>query len=209
MHESTEAETRASILEYARFHGLTRDYRSVHPLEIFRDDIAAAEVEEIPGPFEIDQVKQAPMLERLTMTKDGATLLASVLKTRSRESVNLDEFLPDYQRAERMKVELPLLSSDHAMDMDRFKCRIVPDLKNLDIPLEEVDDEPVEGMGWTSSYKAARLQAIKKSENEKLVFPKEVFVFLSNALKPPKPDCKDSLVQEEVEKLMRVLRYWP
>ena len=207
MHEQTESEVRASVLEYARFHGLTRDYRSTHPLEGLKDEIAAAQVEEIPSLFESDKVHRVPPLERLTINKEGASLLASVFKIKNRESISFDEFLPDYRRVERMKVEQPLLSSDHELDMIRFKCRIVPDLNNMNIPLEEVDDELDEGMGWPSSYNKIRQQAIEKLKNEKLVFPKETFVYLSNALKPLSPDCKDSLVQEEVEKLVRVLPY--
>ena len=206
-----ESKVRTEALEYARFHGLTRDYRSVHPLDNFRDEIAAAGVEEkVPGLFEFDQVNWEPFQERLTLTKESASLLASVLKTRDRESINFDELLPDYRRKERLKVEQPLLSTDHDMDMDDFKRRrIVPDLENMDIPYEELDDELDEGMGWPSSYEAARQQAIKNSENEKLVFPKEVWQYLSKVLKPPPPDCKDRVIREEEEKLMQVLMNQP
>ena len=197
-------EGKPTVLEYARFHGLIRNYRATNPLDIFEEESAAAQLKEVHGLYEIDQHCHV-LPERLTATKEAAALLSWVHNIAKPGSINPDDLLPDYRRVRRMKVELPLLSSDHELDVIHFKRRIVPDLANEHLSMETLNDELDEGVGWPSSNHEARRQARTKSETEKLVFPKEALKLLSEALKPPSTDVKDQVIQEEVQKLMRVL----
>ena len=107
-----------------------------------------------------------PPPEQLTITKEDAALLSSVLNIGKPRIINPDEFVLEYRRLRKLKVEPTLLSSIHELDMIDFKHRIVPDLANLEFPLEDVNDELEEGIVLSSSYEEVRPQAIIRSETE-------------------------------------------
>ena len=199
------------ILEYARFHGLTIDHRLKHPLEDFTS---------IDGPFDftddanllhIGSINASPPPERLSVTKDAAMLLASIRKDLS-EDVELDDiYLPNPHRFRDLKVETPLLRTDHELDVQKFGRRIEPDLKNEHFPLEKVDDEQDEGFGWPSSYERLPEEISSRISTEKLAVPKDSLLYLQGVLKIHKGIDMQQVIEECSQPSMKVgrIRFLP
>lgn len=81
-----------------------------------------------------------------------------------------------------MKLELPLLTSDHDIDMQRFARVMVPDLANEHLPLESLDEEADEGLSWPSTYAALPDLYSRQSSNEKLEVSPVLMSYMRNAL---------------------------
>lgn len=122
--------------------------------------------------------------ERLAVDADAASILASIAESVKHSPSHSDQNLGvDRHRVRRMKHELPLLRSDHELDVLRFASPIVPDLENAFLPLETVDVEEDEGLEWPSSYYALPDEVDQKSKSEKIEASKDDFLFLRDALK--------------------------
>ena len=170
-------------LEYARFHGLATDHRLKHPLEDFACDDSPFGFSDDAHLLDIQSTKLSPPPERLSVSKDAAMLLASIRNDPFEDIILDDCFLPNPHRIRDLKVETPLLRTDHDLDMQRFFQHIDPDLKNEHFPLEKVDEEQDEGFGWPSSYEKFLEKIRARTSTEKLSIPKGSLIYLQGVLK--------------------------
>ena len=179
---SQEAEP--SIIDYARFYGLTRDHLEDDPLDQFAPSYDyIAQLEDTSDLFQIraDSVKVPS--ERLVFDEDAASLLASVIAfTQQPLPQNSEYDKIDVHRVQRMKHELPLLRSDPETDLLHFAPRIVPDLENEFLPLETVDEEADEGLNWPKRCYTLPGEYAEKFKAEKLEVTSDAFAFLQSAL---------------------------
>ena len=171
-----------SILEYARFHGLSIDHRAIHPLQYIIDTPSLPDVQDPPELFEIDASCGTLAPERLSISKEAAALLSSIRGTQSEDHVFDESVLPDTHRVRNLKMEIPLLRTDPELDLRDFQARVIPDLAAEHLPLEKVDEELDEGLTWPLSYEDLYQQVKEESESEKPMFSKEALLYLQSIL---------------------------
>ncbi|KAL8738027.1 MAG: hypothetical protein Q9181_001134 [Wetmoreana brouardii] len=176
-------EREPSILEYARYYGLCKNHLEVKPLDLVPspdDTLIQQHVED--EWLQLDSRITTPPPERLVAVKE-ASILLSATNPKQYEGCNFEGFDPiPTHRVRNLKVELPLLRSDHEVDMLNFAHRIEPNLTEEFIPLETLDDELDEGLGWPSSCHALPEIFFQKARNEKLEVAKEVIEYMRAAL---------------------------
>ncbi|MCJ1399854.1 hypothetical protein MMC11_003057 [Xylographa trunciseda] len=171
-----------SILEYARFHDLTVNYRESNPLSILSEALPAPLRIDESGLVEITKDLRTIASERLEFGKGAVIYLASIINASSYLPRAYNDLLPKNHRIRDLKLEPPLLQSDHELDMQQFGARVVPDLKKEHLPLERVNDERDEGLGWPSSYAELPAKVSARSLVEKLSISKDVLLYLRDTL---------------------------
>lgn len=176
-----------SLFEYARFYGLTADHFDIDPLA------SVSIADQILDTFEDEQnlpdnehlgICDTYLHETLQLGKDEAHLLRSVTDA-SLQNSGCDsgiELKP--HRARDMKVETPILTTDHESDMQAFGCPIMPDLTNEHLPLESLDEEGDEGLTWPSAYEELPGIYLQTLWKEALEVSTEALIQLHAALKP-------------------------
>lgn len=175
-----------SIIDYARFYGLACDHRQLCPLQGLKllEDLGSF-LDYPPELVHIDVSDVKVPDERLTVDAGVASLLSSITESAKHlPSLSHQDLGIERHRVRRMKHELPLLRSDHALDIVRFATRIEPDLENKVLPFEMVDVEEDEGFEWPSIYHGLPDELTKKSRSEKLEASKDDFLVLQHTIKP-------------------------
>lgn len=169
------------IIDYARFYGLVQNHREPPPLQgLTLPENLGSFLEDPPELFHVDLSNVKVPEERLAIDAGAASLLSSIPESAKCEFEDLGI---DRHRVRRMKNELPLLRSDHEIDLLRFVSPIVPDLENEFLPLETLDIEEDEGVEWPSSYYALPDEFTRKSRSEKIEASKDDFLYLQQVLK--------------------------
>ena len=173
------------IIDYARFYGLACDHRQLSPLRgLTLPENLGSFLDDPPELVHIDLSDIKVPEERLAIDAGAASLLSSIAESAKHSPSHSDQDLGiDRHRVRGMKHELPLLRSDHELDVLRFAAPIIPDLKNEFLPFETVDIEEDEAFEWPSSYYALPDEATQKSESEKIEVSKDDLLFLQDALK--------------------------
>lgn len=173
-----------SMIDYARFYGLIRDHLGPHPLQALSNSLLAQQSEDTADLFQIHLENIRAPEERLAVDA-GSTSLLSSIATLAKGPPSRDDEDDGIctHRVSRMKHELPLLRSDHELDVICFATQIVPDLENEFLPLEPVDEEADEGFTWPT--KCHELPDIydRKSKSEKLEVSSEGLLFLQESLR--------------------------
>ncbi|KAL6719367.1 hypothetical protein ACLMJK_003606 [Lecanora helva] len=190
-----------SIIDYARFHGLVRDHLEDDPLQQHAPSVdIISSFDDSADLFQIcnDSVKVPD--ERLTFDQGAASLLSSVLALAQHpHSPHKEDDDLDTHRVRRMKHDVPLLRSDPKIDQLRFAPRIVPNLEHEFLPMETVDEEADEGVGWPSRCYSLRDEYAKKSKTEKLEVTSDALAFLQATLRSHQQD-EELRCMEEVER---------
>ncbi|KAI9679385.1 MAG: hypothetical protein M1817_005407 [Caeruleum heppii] len=179
-------EQEPSLIEYARFHGLTSNHLAVDPLSSASlqppwTSLIAAQ-DDPPDPPTLDSLASTASHERLSVGRDAVLLLASSRRPPS----HIDEHnihTLTYQRIQDAKVELPLLATDHESDLYAFGPQIVPDLHHHGLPLENLQQDEDEGMSWPE-FCHDRLEAQKLAvATEKFQGSRESLLLLQSCMK--------------------------
>lgn len=122
----------SSVLEYARYHGLASDHRPeslIHNL--LRDcihnhhfDFESAD-EAILPPLYPDFSSLAPSLAepKPQLSRAGGAFLAASVRP-PKFSPQWEKYLPDPHRKRKLKLEIPLLATDHDEDVAAVKCGV-------------------------------------------------------------------------------------
>ncbi|MCJ1283286.1 hypothetical protein MMC26_002614 [Xylographa opegraphella] len=176
-----------SILEYARFYGLTVDHRHSHPLAEVPQSLSTASSVYESDVLEISKDLGTIATERLELEKGAAIFLVSITNTKNYASSAGEDSLPKTHRVRDLKFELPLLKSDHELDLRQFVGRIVPDLSSERLPLENLKDDLDEGLGLQSSYDELYVKVSAKYSVEKLAIPKDALLYLRDTIQQLKP----------------------
>lgn len=187
---SPEGPPEPSLLDYARFYGLARDHLATNPAQLDlpfareASDGPSLDTEEpddqirlpVPAPFEAR--------ERLSASRDAAVLLTWV-----RRPVAEDDFEYPHVQArpgsKRLKLELPVLRTDHDLDMQQHITPILPDLDRLDTALEPPDADADEGLTWPRAAYALSTQLRTHAREERLCVSKDVLLYLQGIVKAP------------------------
>ncbi|KAF2204645.1 hypothetical protein GQ43DRAFT_364099 [Delitschia confertaspora ATCC 74209] len=184
-----------SVLAYARFHGLCKEY--TQELNLQHLDIPSVEdlQSDLGGSIELPSANILAncIKERLIMSKDVMILLRDVC---SEPRLPDDEtFTKDNRhKFSRMKHEVPILLTDNELDLRSFGSTDIPKFNSLMIPLEIVDSKNDEGCEWPSYYHTYSKNWDRRIRTEKLTVPKDVLLFLQNAI-------KDSFTKEDAEEI--------
>ena len=176
-----------AVIDYARFYGLVQNHLELDPLQEFTvaEDLTSF-LDDPPELFRICPIDFKLPKERLTVDADTASCLLSITESAKQSPIHSDEDLGIHRhRVRRMKHELPLLRSEHEIDVADFASPIVPHLENEFLPFETVDVEEDEGLEWPSSYYALPGEFDKKSRSEKIAASKDDLVCLQQTLKSP------------------------
>ncbi|KAJ4301672.1 hypothetical protein N0V90_003765 [Kalmusia sp. IMI 367209] len=175
-----------TVLEYARFHGLCRDYTQEHLVfdriippsdEGFGSDLRDPQ-DAIVSTDNIDNLTKEP----LAVSQEAAMLLKSVLFLQEAPP-NLQTIPDGRKRILSLKQEVPILRTDNDLDMLEFSSVVEPSFAETKIPLEPVNEEDDEGLEWPSKYFKYPTQCDERAKSEKLTIPKEVLLYLQAAIK--------------------------
>ena len=178
-----------SLLEYARYYGLSRNHLEVNPLQLVPppEDLQL-QLDEESIWLQFSTRAASPPPERLTAVKEASTLLAATSAKQYYGCQFEGIGPPPLHRIRDMKHELPLLRTDHEMDMLDFVHQIDPDLENEFLPFEKVDEEQYEGLGWPSYCYELPEFLFRKAQNEKLDMSKDDLAYIGAVLDMRVPD---------------------
>ena len=167
-------ETEPSLSEYARFYGLSTDHLEYDPLVgLSKESDVHSHLKDPDGVFKIDDSLNIDLTELPVVGKDEAVILASIIES-PYKTLTFDQDLEiDIHRVRNMKAELPMLTTDHEIDMLRFASPIVPDLAYEHLPLEIVDEEADEGLIWASRSRMLPDEYMIKAKEEQLEVSEE------------------------------------
>lgn len=167
-------------LEYARLHGLYRDYQMDHPLsgeliplppEDFVHDMAEPEDASHLDAVLADVANS--LNERLDVNKEAATFLMSILRTcKQDESEHIRVELASLV-SKPLKLELPVLSCDHEVEMMTLRRRNEVTLVGKGIEPFELDGEKGEDLNFSAADVDDKRRLDGELQNEKLDIGKE------------------------------------
>ena len=167
-------------LEYARFHGLCRDYEMDHPLSSALIPHPQKNLSSITDDLEGALVPEALLAEvhdslneRLDIDKEAANFLVSILRICKQDEsgqVSVDLAL---RSPERLKLELPVLTNDHDIDMITLRRRHEVKLTSKGIEPFQLDTEKGESLVFSSAEVKDKQRLDTELQNEKLDVGKE------------------------------------
>ncbi|KAH7411171.1 hypothetical protein BKA64DRAFT_375362 [Cadophora sp. MPI-SDFR-AT-0126] len=179
---SQEEDDQISPLEYARQNGLSQDYLASNlgfpELKQIQEDLAGyVDIETNLPSFDFGG--EVKVEERLSCSKDAATLLAWVAREHS--SNEIDALMAPFFKetnSRNKKLELPLLLSDADCDCRKFASRegFEMKLRDVKLPLEAVGER--EGFHWTKQYENLGTTILQNLKAEKLGVTREAMAFL-------------------------------
>ena len=175
-------EEEPSIIDYARFYGLISDHLEPHPLQgtAARDTLHSLELDDDDGLLPPNFPAYGLPQERLTVDAGAAALLSSIAALA--EVLTARDDVIDTHRIRNLKLELPLLRSDHEVDMLDFGPQIVPDLEQEFLPLETVNEEADEGLTWPTTCSLLPAKFANQSASEKLHVSSNALAYLQETL---------------------------
>ncbi|KAI4672627.1 uncharacterized protein J4E78_001128 [Alternaria triticimaculans] len=185
-----------SVLEWARAQGVCVDYETellhIRHLQSPLDDEIDRHLHE-PSDATIDTAVSGLVKEKLTVNKDTAWLLKAAHALQDELPSDLTVTNSRTWRRD-LRQELPVLRSDHELDLLNFGGTVVPDFKNLQIPSEIMVEENDEGFGWPARYLDYPAQCDAQVKVEKLAISREVLVYLQDTI-------RDAYVPEDGQRL--------
>src|SRR5436190_9455489 len=184
-----------SILEYARFYGIAIDHEACNPVDCIPvgdvEDIDVSLGDPIDGPhLDLPSASSLTQLEKekLSISRNGGIFLFSASKPpailHDESEKSWDECLPDRHRIKNMMQDVPIVKSDHELDMRLFQSRISLESLELDLPLEIIEDENDEGLGFPSNFWEIPRQVQERVKREKLDCTREVLMFIQQIRDP-------------------------
>ena len=173
-----------TMLEYARFYGIALDHLEWNHLqELSIPCDISAQLEDPRDVFRISDTSGSLPLERLSVGTEAAGLLSSITNIGKRSRRFDEDAGFDVHRFQKIKQELPILLTDHELDLRNFAPQVVPDLENEHLPLEKLDEDADEGIGWPSIYQELPDKFFKDAEAERLALPKQGLLYLQEVLR--------------------------
>lgn len=117
------------VLAYARHHGLCIDHEAQDVLQLLDVLTPIPEDHDLKDPnhsdLDLQKFIKVDLEEpKIQLTLEEGMLLAKNIRPPPDFQVNWSDFLPDPRRKERMKLEVPILATDHDQDMEEFKSEM-------------------------------------------------------------------------------------
>jgi len=120
--------------------------------------------------------------ERLTVNRDAVLLLKTIYTYQ--EEPSSSRFQTDDRNCTlNLKHELPVLQSDHDVDLLNFGSVVPPDLRNLKIPSELVNEQNDESFEWPAIYLTYLVQCDAQVKTEKLAVSRITLLHLQEAIR--------------------------
>ncbi|KAF2734976.1 hypothetical protein EJ04DRAFT_601906 [Polyplosphaeria fusca] len=191
-------EEEPSVVEYLRFHGLTSDYlQEPFPLRDCNpptNSMFEADLNELADCLYSCQVLPSTK-ERLTVCKEAAFLLKSV-DDFQQELGSVWSTVKGWKRRQEIGMELPILQTDHELDVLHFGTLTQPDFRDLKVPLESLDTEKGEGLEWPTAYHVFSMTLDQQAKSEKIAVGVDSLHFLQNAIKntSPPPEWESTIL---------------
>ncbi len=184
-----------SLIEYARFHGLADNH---HNQEVGRylpssllPPIEDASLSDFKVPcFEL------PLETKFSLDSKAASVLASCMTTqRARTS---SDMLSDHHRVKNLKLEQPLLRTDHDNDMNKIGFRKLPK-STLNLQCIESAKHKDEELASSPVLTGFAAEWDKKIGEEKLQTTREVLKALQDTLRPVyTPEMHEAIIAEDL-----------
>lgn len=175
-------------LDYARMNGLARNYLAEKYAEV--EAIQQDTVLDLLPDSHIPQFKlgeEIKVEERISVSKDGATLLASIARAETVEIIDalIIPMLEPKKNIATLKLELPLLRSHHKTDCKNFGKRegFEIRLRDVKLPLEAVNEEAGQGLGLPARFWDIGPQVLEQLKAEKINISKDGLSCLQESLK--------------------------
>lgn len=177
-----------TVVQYARLHGVAVNHLT-DPLPIshvqeLREDVPETLTEDT-NLLDIDLHVHVSTQETLHLDKCGAELLQGAnngLSTMKELDTILFPLL-DSRRTKYLRLETPLLQTDHASDFRAFARWEESHFKDGCLPMEPLDDEMDVGLEWPQALKLLPAKILKELGSEKVEMMKETFIYLQANLK--------------------------
>jgi len=166
-----------SLLEYARFHCLAVNHLEYNHFDDLEDLIQTAQVN-LADPTGAPTLTfaQPPSEDNIQCAREVAWLLASAMK--APKLPPWESVLPRYQKPRRLKLELPLLTTDNEEDMRGFGGREEPVDTMFNLLLTNIDERKDEGFSWPAWYGEYPKSCMDAVRGEKLDVAKEAWQYL-------------------------------
>jgi hypothetical protein len=192
------SEDEPTVLEYARFHGLSTNYALEKPtlriIPPITDEAFDQDSVDPPDAPAVTNCATELTKERLAVSKEAALLLRSVHLLS--EPLDTLQLISDRRRhILGSKHEVGLLRTDHELDVLHFGSTATPTFADLRVPLEPVDEENDEGFEWPSKYATYPAQCFERAKSEKLEVSRDILFYLQET-------AREHLEPPDVEKIM-------
>ncbi|EER43709.1 conserved hypothetical protein [Histoplasma capsulatum H143] len=197
-----------SVLEYARFHNIAtsgvQDPLLLVPPVIEDINLSLRDTPNFPS-IDLETIQseiRTGTREKVDASWASAHMLSSIAKS------FLDETSmgnhpgeggcpSNFGQVRDMKLEAPLLRTDHEIDMRMFRRRISLDFIEIDVPLEQLDDENDESLKFPSNFWSQPMQLCDVAQAERLSCVKDGLMLMqeikSQVAAPGKRDVDDWL----------------
>ncbi len=177
-----------TAVQYARLHGLAVDHLAdplpISHVEALREDVPGTLTEDTDLP-NIDLHIHVSTQETLTLDKGGADLVQNATSglSISKEIESILFPLLDSRRTKTLRLEGPLLRSDHASDFRAFARWEESHFRDGCLPMEPLDDEMDVGLEWPRKLYMVPAKLLEELASEKIEMTKETFIYLQTTLK--------------------------
>ncbi|TGO51816.1 hypothetical protein BCON_0154g00360 [Botryotinia convoluta] len=179
------------VVEFARSIGVSRDHQldntSVEILLLMQEDIHHSFSSDLNDDhLSLFTTPEINTNERISVSIGAARLLTSIAQNENQESIDtLTHSLLGPRDVRNLRIEIPILRSDHDFDVRGFARRDGFEVRPQDIklPLELLSIENNEGLGFPSDFYNFETEAFETVTNEKIEVTRNSMVYLHTALK--------------------------
>ena len=177
-------------VEYARLNGLSRNHLTDLSSSTILGQIQESINTGIINDSRLEQLRfpeDCHVYERLTVSKDGAQLLAWAMHLESRDFI--EDIMPSMQSRSEfkvMRVDLPLLRSDHETDIREFARRkaLEPKLKDVRLPLENLNIARNEGLEFSPYFWNLGKEIVEDTKTERIIITRESLEYIQRSIQP-------------------------
>jgi hypothetical protein len=196
-----------SPLEYARACGFCRNFFLDDPIKICESNplplVTEHDFEDHSGAISATDLSVDDLIrERLGITMDAVVVLQKVMLADD-DYQPLDK-LPNAPPKRNMRMELPLVLTDHETDMRNFGRSLEPDYRRLKLPMEHADIENDEALEWSQKHIQLPNMRTKDIENEKLEFPRDFIRYLQDLILDTTSEHELDTFYDQVESYQKV-----
>lgn len=200
-----------SPLDFARSQGLTQNYlehdRRESLMHLSRSLIDDLDVDDPPDALPLPT--GFSLNERLTVDTDTLILLQSVIRT-SEPTDDIEERLEARVSTKGLGLALPLLRTDHEMDMLHFRAYPKLDMQRLPgFSLLPVNIENDDGFDWPSECLDLPRQVMRNIEEETIAIQKCALLFLQEAVSDSFKPCDEQRVIDSEIRYLKINRVEP
>ena len=200
-------------VEYARLNGLSRNHLTDLSSSTILGPIQESVNTGIINDSRLEQLRfpeDCHIYERLTVSKDGAQLLAWAMHLESRDFI--EDIMPSMQSRSKfkvMRVDLPLLRSDHETDIREFARReaFEPKLKDVRLPLENLNIARNEGLEFSHYFWKLGKGIVEDIKKERIIVTRQSLEYIQRSIRPDWTDIDEKELWKGMRTYAKVSDY--